>query len=118
MIKWQDIETAPKDGSAILIYADGYVYVAWWDKHSFGFGTESGELIKPTHWVPINKPESEIKPCMFCHKRPRTEEFSHWYHIECQNCGIVVRAVPGDKDKVIERWNRLMGKENGIRRRI
>lgn len=61
-MKWQPIETAPKD-TAILIYASAY-YVAhfnttndkWWT-YSDGTKTAGERLLNswsgPTHWMPL-----------------------------------------------------------------
>ena len=68
-MSWQTIETAPKDGTAILIYApkayfgDG-VYLAWWGGEYWLYCTE-GATDYPysdssaTHWMPIPSPPSK-----------------------------------------------------------
>lgn len=64
---WQPIETAPKDGTAILAYsadaaADGRPYpmliVAWgmpweWTIFSEDGTTQTGTDYEPTHWMPL-----------------------------------------------------------------
>lgn len=60
---WQDISTAPKDGTLVRIrFDDGEIYEArnngdadnqhngWWDRDGadFGYGASS-----PTHWMPL-----------------------------------------------------------------
>ncbi|KFC62763.1 hypothetical protein FF80_03330 [Devosia sp. LC5] len=84
MIDWQPIETAPKDGTHILVYTDiatvDVVHIAFWveDEHDMwrdqGFDSKA-ELIgwwsytrnsvsqdkldewrTPTHWAPYNPP--------------------------------------------------------------
>jgi hypothetical protein len=82
MIEWQPIETAPKDGSAVLlswaIDADGnvirwdedlttasiFVAVAWWCCHrcwwrvaaETPYDDSSGLGFAPTHWMPLPLP--------------------------------------------------------------
>ena len=65
MSEWQDISTAPKDGTHILCYSkenrDAPIYVVKWDEHSFfhneiGWKEASGEnyfLWAPTHWMKL-----------------------------------------------------------------
>ena len=74
-MEWQPIETAPKDGSSILIYDpdDGHgageepvIYVCYWKEGMSrrrgitGSWTEAdGEMYTtfiPTHWMPLPKP--------------------------------------------------------------
>lgn len=67
---WQPIETAPKDGSKILL-VDGYDFmvVGWWGQSSVGYhqkewvyGECEGEYNSrnifdcPTHWMPLPNP--------------------------------------------------------------
>lgn len=84
MINWQTIDTAPKDGTEVLVYIDvatvGVVHIAWWenDEHdlwrdqgfdnkaevigwwSYTCGSVSQEklndYLSPTHWAPYNPP--------------------------------------------------------------
>ena len=66
---WQDIESAPKDGTKILAHAGGECYVIawlngeetdagndWWyvDDNKHGPFPLRGE--SPTHWIPLPKP--------------------------------------------------------------
>lgn len=66
-MNWHPIETAPKDGTAILVW-DGYnQYVAFWGESSLWskgadqwcYGECSGEynshraVYEPTHWMPL-----------------------------------------------------------------
>ena len=73
MTKWQLIETAPKDGTKILIYEDlGWeklIYVVrWvdaWVNPSIGAWLEAdGEghaTYDPTHWMPLPEPPKETE---------------------------------------------------------
>jgi hypothetical protein len=64
-MEWQPIETAPRDGTSVLLYLPGTrIRVGCWrDRGSDGPGwgnpTESGErsaiLGSPTHWMPLPK---------------------------------------------------------------
>jgi hypothetical protein len=83
MSDWQDIATAPKDGSAILIfqsqkpsfatamdgqkfddprYAIGYWRV-WEDGAKWMWGNRNCGEVSPTHWMPLPSPpmSSEAK---------------------------------------------------------
>ena len=59
-MKWQPIETAPKDGAYVLLYVgaicDDYA-VAYWDGTCWNMGSqeyEGGpEFGAPTHWMPL-----------------------------------------------------------------
>ena len=63
---WQPIETAPKDGTHILVIIEDAVVEAWWDENegyrsewstpslsSHGCGCCSGNNDEPTHWMPL-----------------------------------------------------------------
>jgi hypothetical protein len=54
--EWQDIETAPKDGSYVLIACDE-VYVARYDaENELWYFPVDGCAVDPTHWKPRPKP--------------------------------------------------------------
>ena len=62
---WQPIETAPKDGTMVLLYGEPYnsagekIYVGQWDKDSFCFWFDCcsyGPECKATHWMPLPPP--------------------------------------------------------------
>lgn len=82
--QWQPIETAPKDGTAILIMQNNWpglpngvaekcnehnTYVAaWWDEENEGSGAwicymdavlDPEAPIEPTHWIPLPMPPGE-----------------------------------------------------------
>lgn len=63
-MKPQPIETAPKDGTIILVFNDNQWIFASWSKAShvplYGFtdyhahhDPENVSLIRPTHWAPL-----------------------------------------------------------------
>jgi hypothetical protein len=57
-MSWQSIESAPKDGTEILVYRDGVHHVLWHNldwcdpTHSWSFTKEA----PPTHWMPLPDP--------------------------------------------------------------
>ena len=66
---WQPIETAPKDGSAILIvaHASRFITVICWDaefKKNYPWVSQEGECYAegfPAYWMPLPKPP-EMNP--------------------------------------------------------
>lgn len=74
MTAWQPIETAPKDGTRILLFDGmGIAIASWWvpdptdfdDDDDFdeplpGWCVESAECVEfwhePTHWMPLPEP--------------------------------------------------------------
>jgi hypothetical protein len=67
-MNWQPIDTAPKDGTKILVF-DGVdmTTVRWMDGRSewwpgewqlvcAGMNAEECEFYKPTHWMPLPEP--------------------------------------------------------------
>jgi Protein of unknown function (DUF551) len=64
-MKWQPIETAPKDGTAILALVDGLhentgepfiAAVAWYREGFWLVNEEGGDTYQPTHWMPLPPP--------------------------------------------------------------
>jgi hypothetical protein len=63
MTGWQDIETAPKDGTRILLGSPGNEpVIGCWVSDSFAHGDEASDLPYgrltdprwvPTHWMPL-----------------------------------------------------------------
>lgn len=57
---WQPIETAPKDGTEILGFADRSQWVAWWSVENSRW--EAGSVYfatELTHWQPLPAPPSQ-----------------------------------------------------------
>jgi hypothetical protein len=66
-MEWQSIDTAPKDGTPILVYEGGAIYTAKFDKF-FSWSDETGWRLpdmlditgdvsaEPTHWMPLPEP--------------------------------------------------------------
>lgn len=56
--QWREIETAPKDGTHILLFVGGECVTAYY-QYTW-FLVESGEFVcdagKPTHWMPLPAP--------------------------------------------------------------
>ena len=71
MNTWQPIETAPNDGTDILIggdysYAGGVLQAYWGHTHrkgdeSWGWVDMEGDTYNPTHWMPLPAPPTEDK---------------------------------------------------------
>ena len=73
MTKWQSIETAPKDGTVILVWQRGKVWLSRWDsqrhnKHPRPFwaggvsavwGNAVSRSDPPTHWMPLPQPPED-----------------------------------------------------------
>ena len=58
LTQWQPIDTAPKDGTLVLICEYGCVYVAIFNKEGFCYNDEHIGF-NPTHWMPLPKPPAE-----------------------------------------------------------
>ena len=67
MNEWKPIETAPKDGTRILLATNDYVFEGYWHQyspHCDGWWKVSdienlGNTIYPTHWMPLPEPPTE-----------------------------------------------------------
>ena len=59
--EWLDIETAPTDGTRLLLaFSDGYIKVGEWDWDSFHGGDYvRWNLAGITHWMPLPPPPRE-----------------------------------------------------------
>jgi hypothetical protein len=60
--EWQDIETAPKDGTWVLLWSSHWrdggktvrvPVIAAWSSFSSGWVNHDGDIYKPTHWAPL-----------------------------------------------------------------
>ena len=60
MSEWQPIETAPRDGSEIIVLDDGAVRSAVWSDTINKFTGDGGNVFnwceRPTHWMPLPSP--------------------------------------------------------------
>ena len=60
MTEWEPIETAPKDGTAILVCGRyphyrkelAIIRIQWWDTQTDKWANVSDPII-PTHWMPL-----------------------------------------------------------------
>jgi hypothetical protein len=75
-VMWQPIETAPKDGTPVLIWSNGRLYDALWDEDEYNPETEeftggwkarwaeidsySVSVKNPTHWMPSPPPPMNL----------------------------------------------------------
>ena len=60
MSDWKPIETAPKDGTDVLVFYDGIITVAhcrrmYWHLDFF-LGCDPDPPSSPTHWMPLPEP--------------------------------------------------------------
>lgn len=56
--QWQDISSAPKDGTPILISESRGIFTAYWSEgHEFWVGIVT--YLRPTHWLPLPPPPTE-----------------------------------------------------------
>lgn len=60
-LKWQPIETAPKDGTAVLTYrGTGLIAVAEWFQEINGWCVTDGcGIVNVTHWMPLPQPPQQ-----------------------------------------------------------
>ena len=63
-VRWQPIETAPKDGTAILVntgYAhDAWQYVTAHYRNDLWVACCSSSIVRPTHWMPLPEPPQAL----------------------------------------------------------
>lgn len=57
-MEWQPIETAPKDGTVIIVYAPDFFQTAAWTDEKWTNAANSW-LEDVTHWMPLPKPPQE-----------------------------------------------------------
>lgn len=73
-MNWQTMETAPKDGTHILLFVDGQAIEGWWEHIGaeygalgsewcvaalVGCGCRGGDNDEPTHWAVLDTPNKE-----------------------------------------------------------
>lgn len=61
---WRPIETAPKDGTVVLVFTEGCVWLAawqseWWEEST---SERSGMSIRPLVWMPLPAPPIVAAP--------------------------------------------------------
>jgi len=67
---WQDIASAPKDGTRLLVFVGGLVHIARWDADEYSgnpapfwnyrsvVGRQRMKATQPAHWQPLPSPPS------------------------------------------------------------
>ena len=68
MMEWQPIETAPKDGSVIIVWYFSPLFARWcyvgkgekkgWASQDYWLSDDFEEY-KPTHWMPLPQPPTK-----------------------------------------------------------
>ena len=62
-MKWQPIETAPKDRTEILAVRDKEIKIVFWYPHLKEWGSQEDwaddGTWEPTHWMPLPEPPKE-----------------------------------------------------------
>jgi hypothetical protein len=60
---WRPIESAPKDGTAVLLFGDGDTFVGQWSTystwnlvHAGGYAEDADAPSSPTLWLPLPEP--------------------------------------------------------------
>lgn len=62
---WQPIESAPRDGTALLVFSDSRAFEAHWvdeprnSNGGFWFSIPAWKSVSPTHWTPLPQPPKE-----------------------------------------------------------
>lgn len=52
--QWQTIETAPKDGQAVLVGNERFISQSEYGHRGFGYGWFTFDCVMPpTHWMPL-----------------------------------------------------------------
>ena len=61
-MKWQPIETAPKDATNVLLCDDDIIFIGFWSKGETVWTDGSTDMFDqscafhPTHWMPLPTP--------------------------------------------------------------
>lgn len=59
---WRPIDSAPKDGTEILLYEDRRIVSGAWNRGgAMHMPYWMGGLFRPTHWMPLPSPPSAPK---------------------------------------------------------
>jgi hypothetical protein len=61
MSTWQPIETAPQDGTAVLVWDREELLIAWWAGLAWLYGPDMKTCF-PTHWQPLPAPPGSPTP--------------------------------------------------------
>ena len=68
-MKWQTIETAPKNGQPVLVFTDEFKITSaqydtrylWWEILVPSEGYRDSDCVTPTHWMPLPEPPTEAQ---------------------------------------------------------
>lgn len=62
-MEWMPIESAPKDGTSVLVVQQGWIEIRNWYSLGNGLGDNCGWMgegkMEPTHWLPLPEPPKE-----------------------------------------------------------
>ena len=62
MTEWQPIDTAPKDGTDVLVWCGGAMFIACMEVGRWFFDrTDYSVKPLPTHWMPLPAPPENVK---------------------------------------------------------
>jgi hypothetical protein len=59
---WQPIETAPQDGTDILVWDGEVCATCYWSEHGWSLTVTYGDeddVVFPTHWQPLPAPPGD-----------------------------------------------------------
>jgi hypothetical protein len=56
MSEWKSIETAPRNGSDMLLWDGTLIRLGFWDGNRFSIWPGRAECKFPTHWMPLPEP--------------------------------------------------------------
>jgi len=74
MSEWRTIDTAPKDGTRVLVCTNGQIAIAWWNERpnvwnepavpcwtefepeDYFYAVHLTDEFAPTHWMPLPEP--------------------------------------------------------------
>lgn len=60
-MEWQPIETAPKDGTPVLVATAFWVRDAYWSHAFEGWYSNHSAVPPPTHWMPLPPPPADME---------------------------------------------------------
>ncbi len=104
-MKWQPIETAPKDGTPILAYRGdhyksfGHVQVTYWRTAAhkvgyIGWGEFNQRWWPPTHWMPLPEPPRQPPDSNLpAGSQGSSESGAGPYNFKCPECGRFISDV-------------------------
>lgn len=89
--QWQPIETAPKDGTEILVFDAGAIFISLWftdpDRGEQGWWDNGIVEPPPTHWMPLPDP-----PKVGSGTQPSRDRSARAHLVAHVGCGSVDEA--------------------------